>query len=95
MNSFIGQTVQNFVDFFKSLDMTRRLGLIAVSCLLVAIMAGIVIKSRLGPAALYYMDPRPIRRSLKILARRYKRDLRPLRNLYTFGSPHNPLDRWS
>lgn len=43
MNNFMSQTVQNFVDFFKSLDMTRRLGLIGVAGLVVALMAGIII----------------------------------------------------
>ena len=45
MNSFFSQTVQNFIDFFRSLDMTRRLGLVAVAGLLMACMAGIVIWS--------------------------------------------------
>lgn len=43
MNNFMSQTIQNFVDFFRSLDMTRRLGLIGVAGLVVALMAGIII----------------------------------------------------
>ncbi|MGE3609963.1 MAG: flagellar basal-body MS-ring/collar protein FliF [Bacteriovoracaceae bacterium] len=45
MNSFFSQTMTNFSDFFKSLDMPRRLGLIAVAGILVAIMFGIIIWS--------------------------------------------------
>ncbi len=43
MNNFVSQTIQNFVDFFKSLDMTRRLGLIGIAGLIIALMAGIII----------------------------------------------------
>lgn len=43
MNNFMSQSIQNFVDFFRSLDMTRRLGLIGVAGLVVALMAGIII----------------------------------------------------
>ena len=39
----MSQSIQNFVDFFRSLDMTRRLGLIGVAGLVVALMAGIII----------------------------------------------------
>jgi predicted transcriptional regulator len=54
--------------------------------------AGIVIRSGRGLAAEYYIDPRPIRRVLARLGRRYKRDRRPLSNLYRFGSPYSPFD---
>ena len=43
MNNFFSQTAQNFLDFFKSLDMTRRLGMVGVAGLVVALMAGIII----------------------------------------------------
>jgi flagellar M-ring protein FliF len=43
LNNFVSQTIQNFVDFFKSLDMTRRLGLIGIAGLIIALMAGIII----------------------------------------------------
>ena len=45
MNNFFSQTLQNFFDFFKSLDISRRVGLIAVAGLVVASMAGIIIWS--------------------------------------------------
>lgn len=56
MNSFFEQTLQNFVDFFKSLDMTRRLGLIAVAGVLMATMAGIVIWSSKTDYKVLYTD---------------------------------------
>lgn len=56
MNSFLNQTVQNFIDFFRSLDMTRRLGLIAVAGLLFASMAGIVIWSGKTDYKVLYTD---------------------------------------
>ncbi len=56
MNSFLTQTIQNFVDFFKSLDMTRRLGLIGVTGLLMAIMAGIIIWSSKTDYKVLYTD---------------------------------------
>ena len=56
------------------------------------IAAGIVIKSCRGRTALYYIDPRPIRRVFALLARRYKRELHPLAKLYKFGSPISPFD---
>jgi flagellar M-ring protein FliF len=56
LNSFFSQTVQNFIDFFKSLDMTRRLGLIAVAGLLIACMAGIVVWSGKTDYKVLYTD---------------------------------------
>jgi flagellar M-ring protein FliF len=43
LNNFFAQTIQNFMDFFKSLDMTRRLGLVGLLGILLATMIGIVI----------------------------------------------------
>lgn len=56
MNSFFEQTFQNFIDFFKSLDMTRRLGLIGVAGVLIATMAGIVIWSSKTDYKVLYTD---------------------------------------
>ena len=56
MNNFFSQTVQNFVDFFKSLDMTRRIGLIAVAGLLLASMTGIVVWSSKTDYKVLYTD---------------------------------------
>jgi len=56
LNNFVAQTMQNFTDFFKSLDMTRRLGLIAIAGLLVASMAGIVIWSGKTDYKVLYTD---------------------------------------
>lgn len=56
MNSFFEQTFQNFIDFFKSLDMTRRLGLIVVAGVLIATMAGIVIWSSKTDYKVLYTD---------------------------------------
>lgn len=56
MNSFITQTFQNFGDFFKGLDVTRRIGLIAVTALVVASMAGIVIWASKTQYKVLYTD---------------------------------------
>ncbi len=56
MNSFLTTTVQNFFDFFKSLDMTRRFGLIVLSGLLVAAMGGILIWSSRTDYKVLYTD---------------------------------------
>lgn len=56
MNSFFSQTILNFVDFFKSLDMTRRLGLIGVAGILAASMLGIVIWSGKNDYKVLYTD---------------------------------------
>lgn len=56
MNNFMGQTVQNFVDFFRSLDSTRRLGLIGVAGLLFACMTGIVVWSSKTDYKVLYTD---------------------------------------
>jgi DNA-binding transcriptional ArsR family regulator len=42
------------------------------------IKAGIVTRWRGARTAIYYIDPRPIRRVFAALGRRYRRDLRPL-----------------
>lgn len=56
MNNFFSQTMQNFFDFFKSLDMTRRIGLIAVAGLLLASMTGIVVWSSKTDYKVLYTD---------------------------------------
>jgi flagellar M-ring protein FliF len=56
LNNFFSQTVQNFIDFFGSLDLTRKLGLLAVAGLLVASMAGIVIWSGKTDYKVLYTD---------------------------------------
>jgi flagellar M-ring protein FliF len=56
LNSFLTTTVQNFFDFFKSLDMTRRFGLIVLSGLLVAAMGGILIWSSRTDYKVLYTD---------------------------------------
>lgn len=56
MNNFFTQTIQNFVDFFKSLDMTRRLGMIAVAALVVTLMAGIIIYASKTDYKVLYTD---------------------------------------
>ena len=56
MNSFIASTFQNFADFFRSLDMTRKLGLIAVAGFLVTIMAAIIIWSSKTDYKVLYTD---------------------------------------
>ncbi len=56
MNNFMNQTLQNFVEFFRSLDMSRRLGLIVMAGLLVASMAGIIIWSSKTDYKVLYTD---------------------------------------
>lgn len=56
MNNFMNQTLQNFVEFFRSLDMSRRLGLIIMAGLLVASMAGIIIWSSKTDYKVLYTD---------------------------------------
>lgn len=56
MNSFFSQTMQNFIDFFKSLDMTRRLGLIGVAGILLALMGGILVWSGKTDYKVLYTD---------------------------------------
>lgn len=56
MNSFFSQTLQNFIEFFRSLDMTRRMGLLAVAGLVLAAMAGIVVWSGKTDYKVLYTD---------------------------------------
>jgi flagellar M-ring protein FliF len=56
LNNFFSQTIQNFVDFFKSLDMTRRIGLIGIAGLVVALMAGIIIWASKTDYKVLYTD---------------------------------------
>ena len=56
MNNFFSQTVQNFIDFFKSLDMTRRIGMIGVAGLVIALMVGIVIYAGKTDYKVLYTD---------------------------------------
>ena len=52
----MGLIVQNFVDFFKSLSMPRRLGLIAVAGILISVMASIVVYSSKTDYKVLYTD---------------------------------------
>ncbi len=56
MNNFFSQTVQNLVDFFKSLDMTRRIGLVGIASLVVTLMAGIIIYASKTDYKVLYTD---------------------------------------
>jgi len=56
LNSFFTQTLQNFVDFFRSLDMTRRIGLVIMAGLLVATMIGIIVWSGKTDYKVLYTD---------------------------------------
>jgi flagellar M-ring protein FliF len=56
LNSVFGQTVQNFIDFFRSLDMSKRVALITVAGLLIASMLGIVIWSSKTDYKVLYTD---------------------------------------
>jgi flagellar M-ring protein FliF len=56
LNSFITQTFQNFIDFFRSLDWSRRVGLISVLGILVACMIGIVVWSGKTDYKVLYTD---------------------------------------
>jgi len=42
-NGILSQTVNNFIEFFKSLDMTRRLGLLGSAILLIAATSAMII----------------------------------------------------
>ncbi len=52
----MGLIVQNFVDFFKSLSMARRAGLIAMVGILLAVMTGIVVYSSKTDYKVLYTD---------------------------------------
>jgi flagellar M-ring protein FliF len=56
LNNFVIQTFQNFVDFFKSLDMTRRIGLLAVAGVVASVMVGIIIWSARTDHKVLYTD---------------------------------------
>ncbi len=52
----MGLIVQNFVDFFKSLSMMRRLGLLATAGILFAVMSGIIVYSSKTDYKVLYTD---------------------------------------
>lgn len=52
----MGLIVQNFFDFFKSLSMIRRIGLLAVAGILLAVMSGIVVYSSKTDYKVLYTD---------------------------------------
>lgn len=56
MNNFIQHTIQNFLDFFKALDTTRKLGLIAATGVLVAAMMSMIIWSSKTDYKVLYTD---------------------------------------
>jgi len=56
LNNFFSQTIENFLDFFRSLDMTRRIGMIGVAALVIALMAGIIIYAGKTDYKVLYTD---------------------------------------
>lgn len=56
MNNFIQHTIQNFLDFFRALDTTRKLGLIAATGILVAAMMSMIIWSSKTDYKVLYTD---------------------------------------
>lgn len=56
MQDFIKQVTQNFVDFFKSLDVNRRIGLIAIGAMVVVAITGMIIWAAKTQYKLLYTD---------------------------------------
>jgi flagellar M-ring protein FliF len=56
LNSFLQQTVQNFVEFFKTLDMSRKLGLIGIAVFLLMTMVATIIWSGKTDYKVLYTD---------------------------------------
>ncbi len=56
MKSYFQQSIQNFIDFFNSLDTGRRLGLLALGVLLVASSIGIIMWSARTDYKVLYTD---------------------------------------
>lgn len=56
MNNFIQHTIQNFLDFFRALDTTRKLGLIVATGILVAAMMSMIIWSSKTDYKVLYTD---------------------------------------
>lgn len=55
-NGILSQTVNNFIEFFKSLDMTRRLGLLGSAILLVAAISAMIIWASKTQYKVLYTD---------------------------------------
>ncbi len=43
LQEFLAKTIRNFVEFFKGLDLPKKIGLIGTAAMIVAVMAGIII----------------------------------------------------
>ncbi len=56
MQDFLKQITQNFVEFFKSLDANRRIGLVAVGAMIVIAMTGVIIWAAKTQYKLLYTD---------------------------------------
>ena len=56
MNNFFTQTIQNFLDSFKALDVTRRIGMVGVAGVVLAVMTGIIIFASKTDYKVLYTD---------------------------------------
>jgi flagellar M-ring protein FliF len=56
LNNFFTQTIQNFLDSFKALDVTRRIGMVGVAGVVIAVMAGIIIYASKTDYKVLYTD---------------------------------------
>lgn len=56
MQDFVKQVLNNFIDFFRSLDINRRIALIVIATLLVTVMASLIIWAAKTQYKLLYTD---------------------------------------
>ena len=56
MNGFVQNTLTNFYEFFRTLDTTRKMGLLAVAALIVASLAGVAIWASKGQYKVLYTE---------------------------------------
>lgn len=56
MNGFLSSMVGNFYEFFRSLDTTRKIGLVAVAAIIVGSLTGVIMWASKGQYKVLYTD---------------------------------------
>lgn len=56
MNGILGNTLQNFVEFFRSLSHARKVGMIVVGCVIMAALGGVIVYSTRSQYKVLYTD---------------------------------------
>lgn len=95
MQDFIEKVGRNFSEFFNSLDTGKKVGMIAITCFIVAIMSGIVIWASKTRYDVLYTDlNREDAKKISVLLEQKKIPYQTTTDGKTIKIPEDMVDQW-